>query len=67
MTDDRRATGVPEVILVNLLLGLDVEWDRIAAMSNEERLASVQAAVEDGRLAPARLDTLREMGVLPPN
>ena len=50
MSEDQRATGVPEAIPVDLLLGLGVDWDRIAEMSNEERIASVQEALSDGRL-----------------
>jgi hypothetical protein len=63
LTDEQHATGVPEAILVDLLLGLDVEPDSIMAMSNEERIGAVLTAVEDGRLPSHRVSVLRDLGV----
>ena len=36
------------------------------ALSREERLATIQAATEDGRLPPKHVAGLRRLGILPP-
>jgi hypothetical protein len=62
--EDARATGAEDALLGDLLLELGVP--NPIALSREQRLATIQAATEDGRLPPEHVAMLRRLGILPP-
>lgn len=62
--EDTRARGAEDALLGDILLELGVP--NPLALSREERLATIQAAIEDGRLPPKHVAGLRRLGILPP-
>jgi hypothetical protein len=62
--EDARATGAEDALLGDLLLELGVP--NPIARSREQRLATIQAAIEDGRLPSEHVAMLRRLGILPP-
>jgi len=63
-TEDTRATGAEDALLGDLLLELGVL--NPFALSREERLATIHAAIQDGRLPPKHVAMLRRLGILAP-
>jgi hypothetical protein len=63
-TEDARATGAEDALLGDLLLELGVP--NPLALRREERLATIQAAIDDGRLPPKHVAMLRRLGILAP-
>jgi hypothetical protein len=62
--EDARARKAEDALLGDILLELGVP--NPLAFSPEERLATIQAAIEEGRLPPKHVAMLRRLGILPP-
>jgi hypothetical protein len=67
MSDEWKATGVWDALLIDLLLGLSMSPDEVMAMSAQERIDTLQRAAADGRLAPDQTAGLRAAGLVPAN
>lgn len=63
--DSSRATGVPEAIAVDLLLGLGLGVDDVLELSQAERIAKISEAIADGRIAAEHASRLRSLGMFP--
>jgi hypothetical protein len=59
-------TGASEAVVADLLMGLGLSPDEVLALSQDVRIAKLEDADRDGRLAPGKLDSLRAAGLVPP-
>ena len=59
-----QATGVGAALLLDTLLGLDI--DDPFALTQAQQIAAIEHAASEGRLDAAHVAALREAGVLPP-
>jgi hypothetical protein len=62
--EDARAREAEDALLGDVLLELGVP--NPLAFSREECLATIEAAIEEGRLPPKHIAMLRRIGILPP-
>jgi hypothetical protein len=64
VSDEWKPTGVWDAVLIDILLGTEVDIGSVSAMSGQERLEAVRSAAEDAQLDDRTIEMLHRMGIL---